>query len=271
MTHKPTTMRAMVYRGVATLSAETRPLPVPAAGELLIRVAACGICGTDTHIYQGQPGAAEVKPPTILGHEFSGHVAAVGPAVEGFEPGMLVAVDPNDNCGACPACRDGRVHFCRAMRGIGTTVDGAFAEYVCVPAKQALRVPPGLDPLAAAMMEPVACCLHGIDRCQLRAGEAVAVIGAGMIGLIMLQLARLQGASHVVVIEPVAARRAQAEALGADLVLDPTGADEQALRAAIRAAGIERLAPSSTAPAARRASNWRSPSPTRARSSSASG
>ncbi|MDI9469831.1 MAG: zinc-dependent alcohol dehydrogenase family protein [Bacillota bacterium] len=242
-------MLAVYYDGPGKLALRMVPRPEPGPGELLVRIAACGICGTDLHIYSGAPGAAPVVAPRILGHEFSGFVETLGPGVTGFRPGKQVTVDPNDNCGACPPCRGNLPHFCTAMRGIGTTVDGAFAEYCVVPAKQALPVPDSVSLLAAAMTEPVACCLHGIDRAAIRPGDDVLIIGAGMIGLLMLQLARLSGAVRTVVLEPLAARRQQAEALGATLVLDPlrpdgSPKDDEELRAAFAAAGIRRFASS---------------------------
>ncbi|MDI9498133.1 MAG: zinc-dependent alcohol dehydrogenase family protein [Bacillota bacterium] len=242
-------MQAVVYEGPGRLRLRLVPRPKPGPGELLVGIEACGICGTDLHIYGGAPGAAPVVAPRILGHEFAGRVQLTGPGVTDFRPGDLVTVDPNDNCGACPPCRAGLPHFCTAMRGIGTTVDGAFARYTVVPAKQALQVPDTLDAAAAAMTEPLACCLHGIDRATIRPGDDVLIIGAGMIGLLMLQLARLSGAARTAVLEPQAARRRQAEALGATVVLDPRRPDgsprsDAELGAAFAVAGIRRFAAS---------------------------
>lgn len=247
MTNHNQLMQAVVYEGAGELCLRSLPRPVPGPGELLVRVEACGICGTDLHIYSGAPGAAAVLPPRILGHEFAGRVVELGTGVTGFRSGDPVTVDPNDNCGACPPCRAGLPHFCTAMRGIGTTVDGAFAEYCVVPAKQALKVPATLGATAAAMTEPLACCLHGIDRTAIRPGDDVLIIGAGMIGLLMLQLARISGAARTAVLEPQAARRGQAERLGATVVLDPLCPDgsprsDEELRAACAAAGIHRFA-----------------------------
>lgn len=231
-------MKAAVFYGRNDLRIEERPTPVPAEGEVLIRVRACGICGTDVHIFEGDEGAAQTPPGTVLGHEFSGEIAAAGPGVDGFAVGDRVCVDPNKYCGVCDACRSGHAHFCTGMIGYGTTRDGGFAEYCAVPVSQVYPIADSLSYLEAAMAEPVACCLHGIDQCQIEAGSTVLIIGGGMIGLLMLQLARLKGAAAVVLSEPVAEKRALAIRLGADLAFDPTA--EDAARA-LRAHGVSRV------------------------------
>ncbi|MDD6161106.1 MAG: zinc-dependent alcohol dehydrogenase family protein [Oscillospiraceae bacterium] len=215
-------MKAAVFYGAHDLRIEERAVPTPGRGELLIRVGACGVCGTDVHIFSGDEGAAKSPPGTVLGHEFAGEVCRVGEGVTAFRPGDRVCVDPNRICGTCDACRGGYAHFCERMVGYGTTQDGGFAEYCVIPESQAYRIPEGLPYARAAMAEPVACCLHGIDQCGIRPGDTVAVIGAGMIGLVMLQLARLSGAGKVIVLEPVERKRALACRLGADLAIDPT-------------------------------------------------
>lgn len=206
---------------------EIRPLtlPEPGEGQVLLRVCACGVCGTDVHIYQGGKGSADVTPPVILGHELSGFVEKVGPGVTGLEIGQLVTVDPNIYCGKCLPCRQGQKQMCHHMRAVGVTMDGGFAESCLVPYEQCVAVPAGTDPELAAMAEPLACCIHGIDRAGIRPGENVLVIGGGTIGQIMLQLARLSGAGKVVLSEPVAMRRELALNLGADAAIDPIHED----------------------------------------------
>ncbi len=231
-------MKAAVFYGKNDLRIEERPVLAPSEGEILIRVRACGVCGTDVHIFAGDEGAAQTPPGTILGHEFSGEIVAVGPGVDGLSAGNRVCVDPNKYCGVCDACRGGYAHFCTDMTGYGTTKDGGFAEYCTVPASQAYLIGDSLSYLEAAMAEPVACCLHGIDLCGIKAGSTVLVIGGGMIGLIMLQLARLHGAAIVVLSEPVAEKRALAVQLGADLTLDPNAGDAAK---ALRTHGISRV------------------------------
>ena len=201
---------------------ETRPLvlPEPGEGQVLVKVCACGVCGTDVHIYHGGKGSADVTPPVILGHEFSGRIVKLG-SVTGLEEGQLITVDPNIYCGKCRPCRQGQKQMCHHMKAVGVNMDGGFADYCLVPYAQCVPVPEGTDPEVAALAEPLACCLHGIDRAGIRPGENVLVIGGGTIGQIMLQLARLAGAAKVVLSEPVAARRELAVRLGADAAIDP--------------------------------------------------
>lgn len=206
---------------------ETRPLvlPEPGEGQVLVKVSACGVCGTDVHIYHGGKGSAEVVPPVILGHEFSGHIVKLGSGVIGLEEGQLITVDPNIYCGKCRPCRQGQKQMCHHMRAVGVNMDGGFADYCLVPYAQCVPVPEGTDPELAALAEPLACCLHGIDRVGIRPGENVLVIGGGTIGQIMLQLARLAGAAKVVLSEPVEIRRELAVRLGADAAIDPLHED----------------------------------------------
>lgn len=206
---------------------ETRPLvlPEPGEGQVLVKVSACGVCGTDVHIYHSGKGSAEVVPPVILGHEFSGHIVKLGSGVTGLEEGQLITVDPNIYCGKCRPCRQGQKQMCHHMRAVGVNMDGGFADYCLVPYAQCVPVPEGTDPELAALAEPLACCLHGIDRVGIRPGENVLVIGGGTIGQIMLQLARLAGAAKVVLSEPVEIRRELAVRLGADAAIDPLHED----------------------------------------------
>lgn len=214
-------MKSAVFYGKEDLRVEEREMPKVTESDMLIRVRACGICGTDVHIFCGDEGAAPTPANTVLGHEFAGEVVALGSAVQGINIGDKVCVDPNKLCGKCDFCRKGIGHFCTDMVGIGTTVDGGFSEYCAVPASQVYKVSDGISYEVAAMAEPVSCCLHGIELCNIKCGDTVAVIGCGMIGLIMLQLAKLSGAGEIVAIEPVAAKREHAKKLGADITVDP--------------------------------------------------
>lgn len=218
-------MKSAVFYGRCDLRIEERGIPRPGPTEVLIQVKACGICGTDIHIYEGDKGAADVDPPTILGHEFSGIVAETGSDVQHFHKGDRVCIDPNRYCGCCDPCRDGQVHFCEDMTGYGTTVDGGFAEYCVVEESQVYALGKDTTFEQGAMAEPVSCCLHGIDLCQITPGEQVVVIGGGMIGLLMLQLARLSGASKTALLEPVAKKREMGRRLGADICIDPLNED----------------------------------------------
>lgn len=195
-----------------------RPLE---ADEVMVRVAACGVCGTDTHIYHGDKGSAEVTPPVVLGHEFSGVVERVGKDVSKVKVGDHVTVDPNIYCGSCHYCRQGKKQLCTNLQAVGVNRDGGFAQFCYIPQGQCYKLREDMPLVVGAMAEPLACCLHGIDRAQIRLGDTVCVIGGGAIGLMMVQLARLSGASRVVLSEPVAARRDIGLQLGADWTIDP--------------------------------------------------
>jgi L-iditol 2-dehydrogenase len=205
----------------------------PAAGarEVLVRVEAAGICGSDRHMFRGEYPTAL---PVILGHEFCGIVEAVGSEVTRLVPGQRVTADPNIACGHCAACRMGRVNLSANLQAIGVTRDGGFAEYVAIPEAQAIVLPASLDPLHGAFSEPLACCLHGLDVARIRPGDAVAVLGGGVIGLLMVQLARLAGATTVVLSTRQAPRRALARSMGASAAVDPgEGSGAEAIRAVV--------------------------------------
>ena len=200
-------MKSAVFYGKHDLRVEEHPMPEVGPHDVLIQVEACGVCGTDVHIYEGDKGAAEVTPPTILGHEFSGVIREVGSEVKKYKAGDRVCIDPNCYCGACDPCRNGVAHFCENMMGYGTTVNGGFAEYCAVDERQVYLLGENTTFEQGAMAEPVACCLHGIDMCEIQPGQQVVIIGGGMIGLLMLQLAKLAGAAKVALLEPVENKR----------------------------------------------------------------
>ena len=218
-------MKSAVFYGKHDLRVEDHKMPDVGPEDVLIQVKACGVCGTDVHIFEGDKGAAEVTPPTVLGHEFSGVIAEVGCDVKNFKKGDRVCIDPNYTCGKCDFCRNGIAHFCTDMTGYGTTVDGGFAEYCSVRENQVYKLGEHTTFEQGAMTEPVACCLHGIDMCEIKPGSSVVIIGGGMIGLLMLQLARLEGAARVALLEPVESKREVAKKLGADVVIDPLHED----------------------------------------------
>jgi threonine dehydrogenase-like Zn-dependent dehydrogenase len=172
-------MRAVVYEGQGSVRLLDRPLPEPGEGEVQVRVAACGICATDRHIVHGRFAS---QPPLILGHELVGTVERVGPRVAGVRPGDRVAVNPNLPCGVCAPCRRGEVHLCERLLNLGVVRDGGLAE--------------------AVVAEPVSCAVHGIDLAGVRPGETVLVYGLGPIGRILSSLARGQGATRVVGVDP---------------------------------------------------------------------
>ena len=196
-----------------------------APNEVLVKNYSCGICGTDVHIYHGEEGSAAVEPPVVLGHEFSGVVEAVGSEVTDLKPGDHVTIDPNIYCGKCIPCRMGKKQNCEHLYAIGVNRNGGFAEYTLCPDSQCLKVDPDLDLDVAAMAEPLACALHGIDRAAIQPGQLVVVIGGGTIGLLMVQLAKMSGASTVILSEPIAMRREIGLEVGADAVIDPINED----------------------------------------------
>ena len=215
-------------------------LPPLGDNDVLIKVMACGVCGTDIHVFNGEAGSADVTPPVVLGHEFSGVIEQIGSKVEIVAVGDRVTVDPNMYCGVCKHCRTGKKQMCGSMKAIGVTQDGGFAEYCVVPASQAVKMAPDTDFEAGAMGEALACCIHGIDLAEIKAGDIVLVIGGGPIGLMVIQLAKLQGASKVILSEPVAMRRDVALSLGADAVIDPITDDPAtALREITGASGAD--------------------------------
>ncbi len=212
--------------------------PVPGSEEVLLKVMACGVCGTDIHIFEGHKGAADNPLPIVLGHEFSGIIEGLGEGVSGFSIGDRVCADPNVMCGHCRFCQAGIGHFCENMTGIGTTVNGGFAQYCAVPASQLHKLADYVSFAQGAMAEPLACCIHGIDMCRVQPGSDVAVIGGGMIGMLMLQLALLGGAARVAMIEPVAEKRKMAKTLGSCVCVDPMTQD---VPAALKSAGIDNI------------------------------
>ncbi len=232
-------MKAGVFFSDNDLRIIDIPKPVPKADEVLIKVMACGICGTDVHIFCGDEGCFPTPSGTVLGHEFSGVVESVGADVTSFSPGDRVCVDPNKLCNECFYCKSGLGHFCEKMIGIGTGVNGGFAQYCAVPQSQVYKISDTTSFEEAAMTEPVACCLHGIDMCNISCGDTVAVIGGGMIGMIMLQLAKLSGAARIIMIEPVEKKRIKAAELGADITIDPISCD---VKDELKKLGVGRIA-----------------------------
>lgn len=220
-------MKASRFLGNKTFAVTDLPTPHAGPGELVLRNQVCGVCGTDVHIYHGEPGSADVNPPVVLGHEYSGEVVEVGKGVTGFAVGDHVTVDPNIYCGHCAYCQNGKKQLCPSMEAIGVTRDGGFAQYSLIPASQAFKLEPTVPWEAAAMAEPLACCLHGIDLAGIQVGDKVCVVGGGAIGLLMVQLAKLSGASQIVLSEPNEKRRQVGLQLGANAALDPTRPDSQ--------------------------------------------
>jgi threonine 3-dehydrogenase len=206
------------------------PVPSPGEGEVLVRVHAASICGTDLHIYEWNEWAEGRIPrvPMTFGHEVAGTVEAAGPEVHHVQPGAFVAAETHIACGQCATCRTGRAHICQNLRILGVDTDGAFAEYVVIPAANAWIVGEGIHPDAASIMEPFGNAVHaafGTEGGEDLLTNPVAVIGCGPIGLFAVGIARALGAWKVIAIEPNDERRALAEKMGADLLVDPKTED----------------------------------------------
>ena len=215
-------MKVALFEKPHSLTVRSTPLRTLLPDEVLVKVQACGVCGTDVHIVEG---TSRSTPPVVLGHEFTGVVEDVGIAVHGVASGQRVAVDPNISCGVCYYCRRGLVHLCANLQALGVDQDGGMAEFCFVPAQQIYPLPDGMQTEAAAFVEPVSCAVHGIDRANIQTGDTVVIVGGGTIGLIMLQLAKNAGASRTIVVEPLQQKRRIAAELGADVVLNPIESD----------------------------------------------
>lgn len=215
-------MRQAVFSAPGSLRIEDGPVPAPGAHELLIRVEASGVCGSDRAIFAGHH---PVTTPVVLGHEYAGVVVECGAGVSGLKAGDRVVVDPNIMCGRCAFCRQGKVQLCRKIAPLGISRPGGFAEFSLVPEANAYLVPAGITFDEAALVEPLACCIRGIQQADVSLGDVVVVLGAGPIGLLLAQLARLRGASVVAIVDPIAERRDVAERLGSDVTIDSVDPD----------------------------------------------
>ena len=208
----PTTMRAAVLHAPGDIRVERVDVTAPGPGQVLLRVAACGVCGSDVPRMLRNGGYVM---PIVCGHEFSGHVAELGPGVEGVTLGELVSVPPLIPCRVCAHCVRGDFGLCESYDYFGSRSDGAYAEYVVVPVGNLLPMPEGLDPRAAAMLDPAAIALHALWKTGLRTGHRVLVVGAGPIGLFAIQWARLAGAAEVVSVDLSPEKAAMAREAGA--------------------------------------------------------
>jgi threonine 3-dehydrogenase len=206
------------------------PVPEPREGEVLVRVHGASICGTDLHIFEWNEWAQKRIPhvPMTFGHEMAGTIEAVGDEVHHLQPGVFVAAETHVACGHCATCQTGRAHICENLRILGVDIEGVFAEYVVIPARNAWVVGEGIDPDVASIMEPFGNGVHaafGTGGGEDIATNTVAVIGCGPIGMFAVAIARSLGAWKVVAVEPNAYRRQKAEEMGADVLIDPFVAD----------------------------------------------
>ncbi|MBR0820798.1 zinc-binding dehydrogenase [Bradyrhizobium liaoningense] len=212
-------MRAAVLHDVRDIRVTEIPTPTPAADEVIVRVRAVGVCGSDLHSYLegGTTGPTRINP-FVLGHEFSGTLTPESARRAGLPADALMAVDPAISCGRCEWCHRGHTNLCPHVRFLGYAPNnGAMAEFICVPTSAVHIVPDSIDPAGAAILETLGVAIHAMDLARPRLLETVAVLGCGPVGLLLIQLARLAGASKIVAIDPVRARTGLACDLGADV------------------------------------------------------
>ncbi|HTS37864.1 MAG TPA: galactitol-1-phosphate 5-dehydrogenase [Candidatus Solibacter sp.] len=228
-------MKALLLSEYKKLELVDVPEPVPARDEILVRVAACGICGSDVHGYDGSSGRR--IPPLVMGHEAAGIVAQVGESVQAFHVGDRVTFDSTIYCGECPPCRRGEVNLCDRREVLGVSCGdyrraGAFAEFVALPARITYLLPENLSFHEAALLEAVSVALHAVSLVPIRPGSSALVVGAGTIGLLIQQALRVAGCSRVLVTDIDANRLKRSESLGATATI-PVGEDfhQEVLRA----------------------------------------
>lgn len=220
-------MKALVFHGPGDIRLENCKVPVIGPKEILVRVKAAGVCGTDIRIFKG---TKKIEAPRIIGHEFAGDIVAVGDRVKGFDSGERVTVYPTIVCRECYACKEGRTNICVNRITLGYELDGGFAEYVLIPANAVAngnvsKLPEGVSYEEGAASEPLTAAYNGIKRANVRPGNSVLIAGAGPIGLLHTQLAKIYGAGLIVVSEPQPEKRALAKSFGADAVVDPLNED----------------------------------------------
>ena len=208
------TMKAAVYLGNETIEIQDVPIPDPPDGEVLVKVAGCGVCGTDVHLYEGI--GMGVKPPVAFGHEIAGSVAAVGRGAADISEGDTVAVDPVVACGYCRYCQRGRTNLCDSPTIIGYARWGGFAEYCLAPRSHIYKIPESVVPHGGILVETLACVLNGYDRLGIEAGSSVLLVGAGSVGLLWNNLVTHSCTSTLVQVDVVPERAERAGQVGAD-------------------------------------------------------
>jgi L-iditol 2-dehydrogenase len=211
-------MKAAVIYAPGDVMMVEMDITQPKLGEVLIKIKACGVCGTDHSLFVG---AYPANYPVIIGHEFSGTIAAVSEGVKNFKIGDRVTVDPNRVCHQCDYCHMGKEHLCVNLSSMGVHIDGADAEYCVMVESNVYAIPDDLSFEEAAFCEPLACAIHGVELAQIHPGDTVLILGAGGMGNLITQLAANAGAANVIVSEPILKRREVALANGATHVIDP--------------------------------------------------
>jgi L-iditol 2-dehydrogenase len=199
-------------------------VPTPGEGQVLLRVLACGVCGTDHHIYVGELTDG-VVPPVVLGHEIAARVEALGKGVHGVREGQFCAVDPVIGCGVCPMCRSARPNLCASPTIIGYKLNGGFEQFLLAPASKVVPMAESVGPAGGVLCETLACVVNGYDRLAFTAAASAMVLGAGTVGLLWGQMLKSSPCYKLVQTEIVPFRRAKAAGLGADVVIDPAAGD----------------------------------------------
>jgi L-iditol 2-dehydrogenase len=225
-------MKALVLTGPGRFDYADVPMAEPSDDEVLVQVRACGICGSDVHGMDGSTGRR--RPPVVMGHEAAGVVARAGAGVKGWAVGERVTFDSTVSCGQCRFCLRGQVNLCDERRVLGVSCqeyrrDGAFAEYVAVPARILYRLPDGLSFERAALLETLAVAVHAVRRAGVSPGDTAVVVGTGMVGLLVVQVLRAYGCERVIGVDLDAGRLALAERFGAD----PVTGDAEAVAVAV--------------------------------------
>ncbi len=210
-------MKAAVINGPGEIMVTDKPVPTPGNAEVLVKVEYCGICGSDIHAFD----SGFFPPKVVIGHEFSGLIAAIGPGCKGLAIGDRVVANNNTPCGNCHFCLKGANNLCPEMRRLGIADHGALAEYVIVPLESIYKLPTAVPLAEAALAEPLSVALHAVRRSNRLPEQKIVIIGAGTIGLLLLALLKDLGVTEILVVEPLANRAATAIQLGATAVINP--------------------------------------------------
>ena len=235
-------MRASVLDSAHALRLEERAVPSPAADEVLIKVGAVGVCGSDVHYFrEGRIGDFVVEQPMVLGHEAGGMIVAVGAVVDPARIGQRVSIEPQRSCRVCSYCKSGEYNLCPEIEFYATPpIDGAFAQYVTIQADFAYEIPDSMSDNAAALLEPLSVGIAAVQKAKITVGSSVLIAGAGPIGIIAAQVAKAFGAERVIVTDPAPGRRELALRLGATYAYDPSdpAAVDLRVNAFIDASGV---------------------------------
>jgi L-iditol 2-dehydrogenase len=231
-------MKAAVWHGGKDVRIEEVPDPKAKADEVLVKVKSVGICGSDAHAFEGK--SKRRVPPLILGHEFAGVVAAAGTGVLDFQNGERVVVEPIISCGACEPCGDGRTNICLDIRLIGLHIPGAFAEYVAVPARKCYKLPDSVSFDEATLVEPLSVATHAVNKTPTKVGDTLLVIGSGVVGLMILQVARHRVGGNVFVSDLIDYKLDLAKRLGANATIHSGREDvSQRVRELTKGKGVD--------------------------------